>query len=878
MKKTIINAIKIFLLFVVIVLGNSFANGNDVNAASDLSSNAKATSIKLKKAGVDQETIWNGTTYDLVLEFSIALTGDVIKNGDTVTLPHNFASSFSNYTGTYDLKHNNVTNVGTIEITEDSIVISFNKNMEDLMLPEIASVVNTGQKVQPLGSIAEATPGYKEHTVTVGDSSNADVKSETFKYTKYPTADYDNFLRSIYKGGEDSIDTNKLNWTIAWNMDYAMSLTLDDGQNYLDTQSADNQIIIDPLPEGSTFVEENFKVTYGRLQYVKDGKRYYASSNDNGYDVTDLFARVYHNGIDDQDAFLAKLATKDHSYGVWKDPSTSEETLYVFMKNYGITTDELVKRVGYADLDDYIAKSDIPEELKASFKEDHTYNNQAFRTDINLTTLHSGVAGNTTFTNIGKRQYSYPDLKLFYSDTHTSTISYSGAVSKGAPYSLTLVNYDLYDSTISLKDSEFELYIKNGENWDLVDTYSTGSTGVMYTSGLAIGDYKLVHKKAPTGYDESKTIYKLNGSEITEFKVESSESEGRLIYAFTDQQKYEIKTSVVNGSITPTVYVSYDGNAIISYSPDANHIIKSVNVNGSEVNKNLYESAYSFSNVKSDQTIAVEYELKKYSITTSVVNGTIDATATVEHGDNKTINYAPTTGYKIKSVTVDGTAVDKTANASSYTFTNVTANHTIAVEYEINTYTITTSVVNGTIDATATVDYGDNKTINYAPTTGYKLKSVTVDGTAVDKTANASSYTFTNVTANHTIAVEYEIETYTITTSVVNGTIDATATVDYGDNKTINYAPTTGYKLKSVTVDGTAVDKTANASSYTFTNVTANHTIAVEYEIKTYTITTSVDNGTIDATATVDYGDNKTINYAPTTGYKLKSVTVDGTA
>ncbi|MBS5865934.1 MAG: hypothetical protein KIC37_06235, partial [Coriobacteriaceae bacterium] len=79
----------------------------------------------------------------------------------------------------------------------------------------------------------------------------------------------------------------------------------------------------------------------------------------------------------------------------------------------------------------------------------------------------------------------------------------------------------------------------------------------------------------------------------------------------------------------------------------------------------------------------------KLKITTSVTNGTIDPSCDAYKGDNKTINYAPKDGYKLKSVTVDGAEADISKYPSSYTFTNLDKNHKIAVVYELPTYTVT---------------------------------------------------------------------------------------------------------------------------------------------------------------------------------------------
>ncbi len=117
-------------------------------------------------------------------------------------------------------------------------------------------------------------------------------------------------------------------------------------------------------------------------------------------------------------------------------------------------------------------------------------------------------------------------------------------------------------------------------------------------------------------------------------------------------------------------------------------------------------------------TIKLYYCKKKYTIETSVTNGTIDPDAdpTVEHGGSQLVTYAPATGYHLKSVTVDGTDVTE-AYPASYTFTNVTEDHTISVVYEVNVYTITYKI-NGTEYASygeSAVAYGTEKEVRGAP-------------------------------------------------------------------------------------------------------------------------------------------------------------------
>jgi len=149
---------------------------------------------------------------------------------------------------------------------------------------------------------------------------------------------------------------------------------------------------------------------------------------------------------------------------------------------------------------------------------------------------------------------------------------------------------------------------------------------------------------------------------------------------------------------------------------------------------------------------------QNFSIVSSAgVNGTISpsGTVSVNYGDSQTFNITPNTGYKISDVKVDGTSVGA---VSTYTFTNVTSNHTIEVTFEPITYTITASAVTGgsiSPSGTTTVNSGDSKTFTITPYSGYKISNVKVDGASKGL---LSFYTFTNIISNHTIEAVFEEE------------------------------------------------------------------------------------------------------------------------
>ncbi|MEK7399912.1 MAG: cohesin domain-containing protein, partial [Candidatus Poribacteria bacterium] len=110
-------------------------------------------------------------------------------------------------------------------------------------------------------------------------------------------------------------------------------------------------------------------------------------------------------------------------------------------------------------------------------------------------------------------------------------------------------------------------------------------------------------------------------------------------------------------------------------------------------------------------------------------------------------------GYHVADVLVDGSSVGA---VGTYTFTNVTANHTISASFSINTFTITASAgANGSIIPSGTLNVNSGTDLIFAiiANVGYHIADVLVDGASVGV---VNIYTFTNVTANHTISATFE--------------------------------------------------------------------------------------------------------------------------
>jgi len=158
-----------------------------------------------------------------------------------------------------------------------------------------------------------------------------------------------------------------------------------------------------------------------------------------------------------------------------------------------------------------------------------------------------------------------------------------------------------------------------------------------------------------------------------------------------------------------------------------------------------------------DREIEVIYKKQTFAsiAASSGTGGTISpsGTVSVNYGDSETFTISPDQGYKISDVKVDGVSVGA---VSTYTFSNVSSDHTIEASFEKLAFKITSSAVtNGSISpsGTVSVNYGDSKTFTITPSYGYKISNVKVDGKSIGPTA---SYTFTNITQDHTIEATFE--------------------------------------------------------------------------------------------------------------------------
>jgi uncharacterized repeat protein (TIGR02543 family) len=242
----------------------------------------------------------------------------------------------------------------------------------------------------------------------------------------------------------------------------------------------------------------------------------------------------------------------------------------------------------------------------------------------------------------------------------------------------------------------------------------------------------------------------------------------------------------------PTSYVVRNGDCpSFRFIADVDYDFNNVSINSSP---GVSDNPYTLGRVLTSQTLVVTFTKKKFSLTYSAgIGGKVNNLATlsqiVDYGmSGDVVTAQPDPGFHFLQWS-DGNVNPSRQDA------NITSGLNVEATFAINTYDIVASAgVNGSITpaATTTANYGSNQIYLIQPASGYHVLDVLVDGNSVGA---VGSYTFSNVTANHTISATFAINTppapitvYKITYLSGGGTGDSPLEptfYKYGSNFTI---------------------------------------------------------------------------------------------
>ena len=215
-------------------------------------------------------------------------------------------------------------------------------------------------------------------------------------------------------------------------------------------------------------------------------------------------------------------------------------------------------------------------------------------------------------------------------------------------------------------------------------------------------------------------------------------------------------------------------------------------------------------------------------------------------------------------------SVDANTGASSRTAGLTIAGAVFTVtQAGVSTYAITASAgANGSISpsGSVSVDAGASRSFTITPSSGYQVANVTVDGSSVGA---VTSYTFSNVTATHTISASFSPvppSSYTLTISKA-GTGSGTVTTNPSGT---SFSARTSVTLMAAASTDSTFGGWSGGCSGTATSCTikmnAAKSVTATFTLKTYAITASAGaNGAISPSGqvSVTQGANQSFTIIP---------------
>ena len=447
-------------------------------------------------------------------------------------------------------------------------------------------------------------------------------------------------------------------------------------------------------------------------------------------------------------------------------------------------------------------------------------------------TLTSSVFGHGTIEPMGDTIVAV-GATVAYTLTPDDCYTVSNILVNGVSY----LNNDAFDgTTLTIEDVQSDMTVQAYfQIMKYTVTTEAAEGGVITETALYNCGTDVVIAITPDAcYNiDSVVVDGVDQGEVTEVTFDAIDAD-HTVNAYFSMKTYVITASVNDeeaGTITETDTFNCGEAPTYEITANEGYHIVSVEVDGQD--QGAIES-YTFASLHEDHTIVANFEINTYTLTVNANAGVgiepVAGDTVVEYGATVTYNFTVDSCYEIADVMLDGESIGA---VESYTFDSVDDNHVLMVSTTMKTYTITASTNEGgtiTPAGETTVTCNGTQSFSITAAAGYYVDDVLVDGESVGVVNN---YVFSGVTEDHTIEVVFAANdslTYTITaTAGENGTItpEGDTTVNHGTSITYVITPDEYYTIDQVIVDGNVLP--TPVPTYTFSNITADHTIEVTF-------------------------------------------------
>jgi lysophospholipase L1-like esterase len=314
---------------------------------------------------------------------------------------------------------------------------------------------------------------------------------------------------------------------------------------------------------------------------------------------------------------------------------------------------------------------------------------------------------------------------------------------------------DAYEATSGKNITVILALIINRVNYNSATTIYNNDLNTMATGRISNGD-NIVIVNMENALNYSTDMFDNTHPNDNGYAKMANVWYNALVYVMTGQRTLNC-SSTDGGAVTqPGEGVfQYDDGTVVNLMATADLGYHFVNWTGPVADPNLATTTITMDGA---YAVIANFAIDQFAITGSAgANGSISPSGTFNknYSSSQLFTAAPTMGYEVDKWTVDGNDIQ--TGGTTYTLNTITATHTIAVSFKIMTYTVTASAdANGSIDPSGAItkDYGSSQLFTANPVTGHEVDKWVVDGNDVQTGGN--TYTLSNITAPHTVAVSFK--------------------------------------------------------------------------------------------------------------------------
>jgi uncharacterized repeat protein (TIGR02543 family) len=265
---------------------------------------------------------------------------------------------------------------------------------------------------------------------------------------------------------------------------------------------------------------------------------------------------------------------------------------------------------------------------------------------------------------------------------------------------------------------------------------------------------------------------------------------------------------------------------------------------------------------------------------TPEAGGTLIGAGTYADGSSVTVAAIPNDGFTFTNWTV-GEAVVSTS--SSYQFEmdgniELMANFTAVTAGNFTVNLSSLPIAGGTTNGSG--QYSANSTVTVAalPNPGYVFDNWT-EGETIASTSSSYQFVLTGnrtLVANYSLILENQFAVILSANPAAGGSTNGSGSFDADANVTVTATPNNGYAFVNWTANE---EEVSTNSSYTFA-ITANTNLVANFEVRTYTLNVTAENGTVVKNPNEENynsGVDVVLTPTPATGYEFSSWSGDAT-